>query len=215
MTKAPEVSNKADWLDTIVKGEKEVPFPNKTNGEENMFIMRVLSLSETTAAQVEAQRATKKFLGEADESAGYIDLLNINRTIELLFRACRRLEDSSKPLFPSKEWMRDNLTADILSVLINNYMTVQVECGPIVGDMTTDEIEDWIKKLTQAGEGGAYFLDSFSLVAFKSLVLFMANQSVNYQMHKCSSTGLQQEDEETFNQEQLETNQAQESKNQA
>ena len=105
---------------------------------------------------------------------GYDDTYNNQAACELLFRACRRIDDLALPFFPSPSAIRQNLTPDEVGTLFRSYLMVQTEIGPIIGHMSEDEITAYIKRLQ---EGGSVFplalLSPDSLIA---LVLSMAKR---------------------------------------
>lgn len=150
--------------------------------------MWVLTEEEQNACQAAAELFTRKLLKEipkGDEARrGYDDLYNNAAAIEILYRACRRPDDLSKPFFPSPAEMRRHLTIDEVGVLFNQYMTVQVETGPIISLLSEDEVQTWVKRL---GEGGSRFpLDFLSSEALKTLAWHLALQLFNLQMDTTS-----------------------------
>jgi hypothetical protein len=153
----------------------------------------ILSQQESMAAAAAAEKTTRRLLkdslpGKDEKSEGYDNVYNNAAVIEVLYRACRHPEDIARPFFPAKEAIGDVLTGDELAILMNHYFTVQVELGPIVGQMTNDEVDAWIKKLSEGGSSSQYFLNSLSREALKGFLIAMASQLASYKTDISSAT---------------------------
>ena len=163
----------------VPRPHRLVDFPRQnpvTKAPFGQVAILVLTQEEQMAASASAERFTRQLLKESpkqdDAKRGYDDIYSNAAATEILFRACKRKEDLVSPFFPSAESIRRVMSLDEVSILMNHYFTAQVEMGPIVSQISTEEIEAWIKRL---GEGGSSFpLDFLSLDALKSLALSLA-----------------------------------------
>lgn len=138
----------------------------------------VLNQGEVQQSVAMAEARTRKVLGaqKRDEapSRGYEDLRNLYSSIELLFRACRKVDDIAKPFFAVKEHIEVHLTPDEIGVLVNMCCHVQAELGPIVSSLTPGEANAWIDRLAEGGS--AFPLDSLSWGALMTLVATLARR---------------------------------------
>lgn len=187
-------------ITALPRPHRLVPFPriNPKTGENFEIAMWLLTEQESLLVASEAEKMTRRLLkdnlpGKDEQSKGYNDVFNNASAIELLYRACRDPNDITRPLFPNKQAIGDTLTTDEIAVLLNHYFTMQVELGPIVGGMTEEELQAWIKKLAEGGQSSQYFLNSLSWEALKGLVIAMAIQSFSSQMDKSSFTSQPEE----------------------
>ena len=159
-TAAPALTPSELWTQIIVmpRPHRTVDFPRLgENGEPvGQITMQVLTQEEQITASIESERFTRKHLKEMPKSSephrGYDDTYNNQAACELLFRACRRADDVTKPFFPSPAAIRQNLTPDEVGVLVRSYYIVQDEVGPIIASMSEEEVTAWIKRL---GDGGS------------------------------------------------------------
>lgn len=115
-----------------------------------------------------------------EQSKAYEDIYTMERCVQLLLRAVRNPENINQPFFSKASQIRDNLTGDEIGILLNHYITIQGTLGPIISNLTEEEMEDWIKKLAEGGSSSKHFLDLFSLDALKDLLIIMASQLVSY-----------------------------------
>jgi len=137
-----------------------VPFPRRGPDGEPVaeMAMQVLTQEECIAAKASAERYVRKLLREKDNGAtspesgqGYADLCELRDSVELLFRSCRRVDDMTRPFFPTVEAVGKHLLTDEIGVLVLNYRRVQMEIGPIVNDMSQEEMDAWISVLAKGG----------------------------------------------------------------
>ena len=177
-----------------------VDFPRKDKEGVPLFdlAMMLLTQDEVMAVSAAAEKATRRAMGDdipkiGQASKGYDDLFNNFSAIEILYRACKHPADLTKPLFPTKEFIKKQLTPDEVAILFNNYMTIQIELGPVIGSLSSEEIDAWVKKLAEGGERSSTFLDSFSWAATKGLLITMAVQLHDLRTVS-SSAGLPQEE---------------------
>jgi len=104
-------------------------------------------------ASIEAAHAAVK---NASESAKLDpDLLDNEKLIELLYRACMTPEVGANgivyPAFPGPDWMRKNLTADHLAVLYNLLMMVRQQHGPRGREVDEQALESLTEELANRG----------------------------------------------------------------
>ncbi|WP_437767184.1 hypothetical protein WMF27_20510 [Sorangium sp. So ce281] len=196
-----EISAAELWLQitSVPRPYRLVPFPRKAPDGKAIgeIAMVVLTQEESMAATASTERFVRKMLKEqgalpqnGEVSAGYSTLFENRCSCEVLFRACKRKEDISRPFFPSIEAVAQKLTTDEIGVLMFNYTRVQSELGPIVGKMSQEEMDAWIERL--AVGGSSFPLDSLSLAARSQLMLYMASQLYSSRMAS-SSPGTQPE----------------------
>lgn len=133
----------------------------------------VLSQEELIISEAAAERFTRNLFKnempkDGEQATAYNDIYRNAASVEVLFRACRDVNDLTRPAFPSPSLMRKHFSTDEIGVLMNHYLTTQAEVGPIISKMTESEMDQWIKKL----EDGAnhYFLDLLSSEALKDLL---------------------------------------------
>lgn len=119
----------------------------------------VLKKEESMSANAEAERFARKLLKEGKQGdLGYEALFGHEGMVQTLFRACRDHEDPNRAAFPNPEALR-SLTDDEIEVLFQHYLTVKLELGPIIVEMTEPELDAWVKKLA---EGQRFFFDRCS-----------------------------------------------------
>ncbi len=157
-----------------------------------------LSQEEQMAVNAEADRFTKKLLQDPQKrdeaNLGYQHTFANEVAVQILSRVCRDANDLTKPAFPSPKQMRQHLTADEVGVMFQQYLTVQLELGPIVAEMSDKEMEGWVKRI--ASGGSAFPFDSLSWEMQQKLVLFMASRLASY-WTDTSSVGSQPEEQPT------------------
>ena len=91
------------------------------------------------------------------ESTVFKEIMGDEATVQILYRALRDPNDKKleRRALPAPAVMRRKpFTADILGVLLKQYLTTCVKCGPIVATMTEAEINAWLDALE---EGAAAF----------------------------------------------------------
>jgi hypothetical protein len=108
--------------------------------------------------------------------AGYADLYRNQSTIEVLSRACRKADNLDHPLFPSPSLMRKKMTSDELGVLMFAYARVQSKLGPLVSELSVEELEAWTARLVTGGEASLSFLDFLTSDAKNQLLEHLALQ---------------------------------------
>ena len=183
----PPNMNSADLFAQIIavpRPHRLVPFPrNNPDTSEPIceVAMVILSQQEAMVVASEAEKVARKLLkndmpNKEELAKGYNDVYNNASAVEVLYRSCKDPNDLNRSFFPSKQAIGDVLSSDEIAILLNHYFTMNVELGPIVGVLTEDEMQAWIKKLAEGGGSSQYFLNSFSWEALKGLVTAMAIQ---------------------------------------
>lgn len=163
---------------------REVDFPRTKDGTATggpicTLRMWVLTQAETEAASAETEKRVRKALADSkanrdEPTRGYEELYNQFAAVELLFRACRMAEDLKAPFFPQKAWIEQHLTTDEVAVLVNQYMVIKGELGPIVAELSEEETEAWIEKLREGGRWSP--LGRLSWGALTTLLRSMASR---------------------------------------
>lgn len=184
-TPPPDIEPADLWqqITAMPRAHRPVDFPRK--GPDGAAVAQVavvvLTQEETMAANLQADRHVRKLMQDAkslpnrnEMSGGYSNLFEMRASMEILFRACRRSGDLGKPFFPIVEAIGKSLTTDEIAVLMNQYVRVQAELGPIVSKMDQEEVDVWIERL--ATGGSAFPLDSLSSGALTALVMSMASR---------------------------------------
>lgn len=154
-----------------------VDFPRTLpNGDPvGQLRIRVLTQEEQMAATTAAERVAREHLKEAKrDDLGYERLYSDAYCIETLFRACRDVDDVTRPAFPAPKQIRQTMTTEECGALFQHYLTVQLELGPTVWKMSDEEYEAWISRLAEGGS--AFLFDTLSSDLQKMLLLYMAYQ---------------------------------------
>ncbi len=151
-------------------------------------VIQVVSQAEQMSAAAAADRyaiATLKRSPKKDEhSEGYETIYNNECTVQLLFRAVRRAEQPTLPLFPSADSIRE-LTQDEVGALARMYLIVQRELGPVVSTMTEEEKDAWLRVL---GEGASAFpLACLDSAAIEALLMHSARRLLKFSTDSSSA----------------------------
>lgn len=162
----------------------------------------VLTQEEMNSAAAEAERRTRKLLGadvpkKEEAQAGYSDVYNNLAAVEILFRACRQVDDTKRNAFRTPQEIQTALTSDEVGVLFHAYLTVQQELGPIVARMDEDEINAWVRVLAEGGTADPLGLLSWG--ALTTLVSSMASRLHALQTASSSPGSPAENDSETAN----------------
>lgn len=175
----------------LPRASRKVDFPRQWPGTEEsigQICIQVLTQNEQTVAAAEAEKATQRLLGDrpvSERGEGYDTVYKNACAVELLFRACKRAEDPTLPFFPSPNAMREHLTANEVAVLMNGYLLLQDELGPIVSRMSNEEVDAWVKRLVEAGSSAP--LATLSWGAITVLASSMAYQLASLQTDTSSA----------------------------
>jgi len=162
-------------ITTLPRAHRVVPFPRAARDGTPMgsVAICVLDGDEVSLANINAEKFVRtqyqNIVGEipkADEmSDAFRSLFNGRATRDILFRSCKKAEqcepdergvclvdhDKLFPFFPTMEAI-GKLTTDEQAVLMRHYMQTQAEVGPIVANMSQQEMDAWIEML---GKGGS------------------------------------------------------------
>lgn len=141
--------------------------------------LRVLTQQERMVAVAESEAYAKRVLKEivprkGEDNRGYQDVYNNELSVQILYRAARRVDDEQWPFFPSPTAMRDKLTGDEIGVLMSTYLLVQTEIGPIVNSLEPEEVDQWIQRLVEGGSANPLGLLSSDGLA--DLVMHLASR---------------------------------------
>jgi hypothetical protein len=183
-------------ITAIPRPHRIVDFPR--NGPDGkpiaQFAMMVLTQDESMLATASTERWVKKLLkdngclpGKDEVSGGYHVLFENRASLEILFRSAKRIDDLSKPFFPTVDTIGARLTTDEIGVLMTSYLHVQSQLGPILSEMGQDEVDAWIERLAKGGSSNP--LPFLSLGALSHLVTSMASRLWSSQMASGSPGG--------------------------
>lgn len=158
-------------------------FPrNDKNGNPIAQIrMVILKMAEINSARADAERFARKVVGAESvdaSSEAYRAIFNDDMDVQLLFRACRRMDDVNTSFFPSPTEMRNHLTPDELGIMIRAYLLIQAERGPIVSQFDQKDFDAWIARLKEGGNSSP--LASLSSDALKALVKHLVFHQPSY-----------------------------------
>lgn len=175
------------------------PFPRLDDDGKPIgdYIMQVLTQAELDDATIDAEKYTKlrqreraKALGESEDDANranveaWREVFESARMVEVLWRACRRSEDASMPLFQAPKQIRDNLSSQEITALVNTYDQVQHRFGPLYRSLTDAELDQWIKVL---GKGAEEALGPLGLLSPGQLVQLIVSLASRLQMSVTST----------------------------
>ncbi len=143
----------------------------------------ILTQEESMICQKAADQHARAMLKEnsprnGEPVQGYEDLYRNEAANQVLYRACRRPNDLKYPAFPSPGEMRKHFSSDEIGVLMNHYNTIRAQLGPIIAELTMDELDEWTGRLMEGG--GEYFLDLLSSGAKTALVGHLVSRLRSY-----------------------------------
>lgn len=159
--------------------------------------MVILTQEESFLANLETEKYVRKMMKDdlprnGEVSEGYNRLYELRASVETLHRVVRDANDITKPFFKTKESIPQVLTTDEIGILMREYIAVRAEIGPVITQMTSDEIEAWIERLGEAEDVfPLVFLDSEML---SRLILTMASRLKALRMEKTSAGEPQSEE---------------------
>lgn len=190
------------FITQLPRPTRHVEFPRKdpNTGEAiGQVVLQILSQQEQMAACIAAERFARDLLKEyakkGEEGLGYDNVYNNAAAVEVLYRATLSAssfdEGEKRPFFPSPKDMREKLSPDEIGILMAAYLRFQSESGPIVSQMTEEEMEAWVKRLAEGGS--AFPLYRCSSDAVTELVMRMASRLYSY-WTATSSPGSPQEE---------------------
>lgn len=171
-------------ITAVPRPSRDVAFPRKfPDGNERKLAIRVLTQEEQMVCAAAAEDFARKTIlrdkgaaiPKGDEARqGYDDIYKNAAAIEVLYRACRKVDDHTKPAFPSPTQMRAELSVDEVGVLFDHYLSTQAELGPIVARMSKEEVDAFVDRLMASGD--RFPLDLLSPDLLKTLLLSMASR---------------------------------------
>ncbi len=175
-----EATDLLSRLESLPRPVKVVDFPRRMpNGDPiGKVALWVLKQGEITMAQTQAEKMVQRLMKEKIQrdqaSRGYDDAYQNALAAEMLALACRNADNVMLPLFPrGADDVNARLTSDECTVLFEAYATWQAESGPIVGFMTTEEMDLWIARLREGGNQSQ--LSFLSREALTALLLYSAS----------------------------------------
>lgn len=175
---------------------KVVDFPRRgPDGEPiGQLRIRILTQEEQMICAAAAEEVARKHLKDGKkEELGYERLYADAVCVEVLFRACRDVDDPERAAFPTPALLQKQLTTEECAKLFEHYLTVQVELGPLTVTMSDAEIEAWIDRLVEGGS--AFPFDLLSSDVQKIVLLHMAYQlRTSDYMKDSGSAGMQLDD---------------------
>lgn len=176
-----------------------VPFirQNPLTQEDFMVAMRPVNVTELQKIEAAGAAAAKKFAKDNGLSMNDpgVEVIQSNaRVVELLWYAIRNPDDLNKPAFLSPAELARCISSHEFTLLINQYSRVEAELSPLIGTMTEEEVQEWIRLLGKGGEAASNFLDRMSWVMRKALMISMACQLIELKTDTDSS-GMPAEDE--------------------
>ncbi len=171
-------------ITAVPRPSREVDFPRAfPDGKTRRIAIRVLTQEEQMVCAAAAEDFARKTIlrdkgasvPKGDEARqGYDDIYKNAAAIEVLFRACRRIDDPKMPAFPSPSQMRTEFSTDEVGVLFDHYLTTQAELGPIVARMSKEEVDAFVDRLMASGD--RFPLDLLSPAVLKLLLTSMASR---------------------------------------
>lgn len=152
------------------------------------YRMQVLTQGELDDAFLDAEKYVKrrqkeraKALGENEEESqrgnqeAWREVFESAKMVEVIWRAARDRE-TGRPLFESPKQIRDNLSSQELTSLINAYDQVQHRFGPLYRSLTDTELEQWIQVLARGAEAALGPLGLLSPGQLVQLIVSLASR---------------------------------------
>lgn len=168
-------------LTAVPLPHRPVPFVRKLpSGDPVMIDMVVLTHEETMAITASTERWVRAKLKDAaaqkgEQSFAYESLFESRSSCELLFRCCRKVDDIESSFFPTPDSIQRSLTTDEIAVLVLDYTRLRAELGPIVHELSQDELDAWIELLVKGASSVPFA--QLSLGAQHQLLMHMASLS--------------------------------------
>jgi hypothetical protein len=175
-----DVSAATLWmkLQELPRPHRFVDFPRKgADGEPiGKIAMFVLTQEEQMICATTAEKFAKEKLkdGKKDD-LGYESIYGNESVIQILYRACKDADNLTRSAFPSPQAIRQQLTTDECSVLFEAYLTTQQDFGPIVTQLSSEEVDAWIDRLAEGGLAASP-LESVSPATVRTLIASMASR---------------------------------------
>lgn len=164
-------------LQELPRPSQVVDLPQRTpDGEPvGQVALWVLKQEEHLICTAETEKFVRHHLKEAKRGdIGYDDMFANEMAVQILFRACRDVADLKKTAFQTPKQVRELFTTDECGLLFRNYLTIELEFGPLVTQMTDADMQAWIDKIAKGGS--AFPFDSIHSDLQKILLLSMARR---------------------------------------
>lgn len=165
----------------------DLPFRREDGEPIGKCAIRVLTQSEKQVALAQAKQYVSAEMtprGKPPVPVSDDDLLLQNElSVQVLYRAVRDAENRNIPIFPTAKDLRDKATTDEIGVLMSSYITTTTELGPIVSEISDEEVDAWIEALTKGGRGT---LDFFSREGVIDLAIGLARRNASLQTASAS-----------------------------
>lgn len=113
----------------------------------------IMTEHELHLARAQADLYAKKvLLGENKVGdLGYADIYRNELFVQLVAAAARNPNNIIFPVFNSPKHAREKLTSDELTAFAEAYNIFRRHSGPLISDMTKDEMDAWIDVLMKGG----------------------------------------------------------------
>lgn len=167
-----------------------IEYPRYQNGKSiGNIALRTLTQEDILRIQEASikefnRRVKTKEIDVSPESVRGRQLQENIYALHYVFEATRDADNIKLPAFPTVEHLSKEVHPDELAVLTLNIARHQKELGPVINDMTEDEMNDWITKIQQAAERGGYFLDSVLSEVQTKLLMYTVAQLRKLQTDK-------------------------------
>jgi hypothetical protein len=175
-----DVSGVDLWTKLTQLPRPQLPFEfsrkHPTTGEPTTgkVVLQPITEAELMACRAAAEEYARLQLRDKapqDGSLGYREIFRSAVLVEFLWRAT--LDANAKARFaPSSAAIRQYLFPDEIAVLYEAAQTWQTETGPIVSQMSPEEMEAWVKRLAEGA--GHVPLAVLSSAAKNDLLRFLA-----------------------------------------
>lgn len=157
MTEERKESKLVAWLKGLPRWHKDIDVSGMKN-HDGLFVAKIRFVvnrkSEEDAAiecaYEEADRRAKKYAaGAVDAVKQDPEYVSDFKTVQALWRACKNPDDPVSPgkdnndwypIFPTAQWMKDNLTGRELAYLLNHYNACEFEAAGIPPNLDRERI---------------------------------------------------------------------------
>lgn len=129
---------------------------------------------EMAQAKKLAVKSANEQMGKDGNSSAWKDLYSDAFTSEILYASCRNPFDLAIRFFPSRESV-NMFTNDQLGALANHYNALIAFAGPVISGLSIEEMNDWIKRIAEAGETGLFFMNTLTPEEAKALLVHSAS----------------------------------------
>jgi len=116
--------------------------------EVGTVVFHVLSSGELLSVKANAHKATIALLGpDSKGSVAYEEVYDDQRALGTIHLATRQPDSPEFPVFQTLAEVRENLTDDEAGIVLSAYSIFRKEIGPVISELTPDEMEAWIEVL--------------------------------------------------------------------